>query len=170
MDSFFGIGAPEFILILVIAGMVMGPERIGRTARWLGRTTAQLQGISRSFIRQLNAELDVDGEKNELQGAWRDMQDLRRQIDDLKGELTAVTGGAFAEGQKSLADIKKEVERTIAPPSLISADPKSSKSPAEDSEMAGEGSETAAVSETPSVTSLPMKLPKRVDIADDPEE
>ncbi len=91
MDSFFGIGAPELILILVIAGMVMGPERIGRTARWLGRTSSQLQNISRSFIRQLNTELDLDGESNEIKGAWNDMQDMRRQIDELKGELMAVT-------------------------------------------------------------------------------
>ena len=28
MDSFFGIGLPEFVLILLIASVVMGPERI----------------------------------------------------------------------------------------------------------------------------------------------
>ncbi len=50
MDSFFGIGLPEFVLILVIAGMVMGPERIVRMARSLGVVTARLQNISRSFL------------------------------------------------------------------------------------------------------------------------
>ena len=58
MDSVFGIGLPEFILIMLIAGIVMGPERIARTARWLGKTTAQLQAISRGFVRQLTAEID----------------------------------------------------------------------------------------------------------------
>jgi len=156
MDSFFGIGAPELILILVIAGMVMGPERIGRTARWLGRTTAQLQGISRSFVRQLNAELDVDGEKDALKGAWNDMQDLRRQIDDLKGELTAVAGGALKDGENALADVKKEVERTIAPPSLAVS--------------SADVSETADVPETTDNPPPPVKLPKRIEVADDPEE
>ncbi|HMT22539.1 MAG TPA: twin-arginine translocase TatA/TatE family subunit, partial [Promineifilum sp.] len=42
MDNVFGIGLPEFVLILVIAGMVMGPERIARTARSLGVLTARL--------------------------------------------------------------------------------------------------------------------------------
>jgi Sec-independent protein translocase protein TatA len=150
MDSFFGIGAPELILILVIAGMVMGPERLGRTARWLGRTTAQLQAISRSFIRQLNAELDVDGETNELKGAWRDMQDLRRQLDDLKGEITAVAGGALNDGENALADVKKEFERTIAPPPFIPA--------------------TEESSETVDEPPPPVELPKRIEVADDPEE
>jgi len=150
MDSFFGIGAPELILILVIAGLVMGPERIGRTARWLGRTTAQLQGISRSFMRQLNAELDLDNETSELKSAWRDMQYLRRQIDDLKGELTAVAGGAFKEGEKALTDVKNEVERTIAPPSLTAA--------------------VVEESETDGDPPAPLELPKRLEVADDPEE
>ncbi|MCP5098981.1 MAG: twin-arginine translocase subunit TatB, partial [Chloroflexi bacterium] len=58
MDSFFGIGFPELVTILILAGIVMGPARIGRVARWLGRTTAQLQTISRGFMRQLSAELE----------------------------------------------------------------------------------------------------------------
>jgi len=149
MDSFFGIGAPELILILVIAGMVMGPERIGRTARWLGRTTSQLQNISRGFVRQLNAELDVDG-TDEIKGAWSDMQDLRRQINDLKGELTSVTHKALNDGKKPLADIKEEVERTIAPPSLMAA--------ASDDDAASDTRPPAP------------ELPKRIEVADDPEE
>ena len=149
MDSFFGIGAPELILILVIAGMVMGPERIGRTARWLGRTTSQLQNISRGFVRQLNAELDVDG-TDEIKGAFKDMQDLRRQIDDLKGELTSVNQNAFKDGKKPFVDIKEEVERTIAPPSLMAS---------------------ALNDKDATVAPLPApELPKRIEVADDPEE
>ena len=168
MDSFFGIGAPELILILIIAGMVMGPERIGRTARWLGRTTAQLQSISRSFIRQLNAELDADGEKDALTGTLREMQDLRRQLDDLKGELTAVTGGVFKEGENALTDIKKEVERTIAPPSLTSSSEKVSKT--EEVSKTVEVTETAEVAETAGDPLPSLKLPSRIEVADDPDE
>lgn len=159
MDSFFGIGAPELILILIIAGLVMGPERIGRTARWLGRTTAQLQNISRSFIRQLNAELDMDGENNELKGAWNDMQDLRRQIDELKGELTAVTGKAMQDANKMLAGTKDDVERMIAPPKFA---PKNNQK----SEPALEADGESGQLDIPP----PVTLPKRIEVADDPEE
>lgn len=160
MDSFFGIGAPELILILIIAGLVMGPERIGRTARWLGRTTAQLQNISRSFIRQLNAELDMDGEDNELKGAWNDMQDLRRQIDELKGELTAVTGSAIRDADKFLAETRREVQQTIAPPHMLAGP----------DEKNGSNAETSAAAQSDGVPPAPLKLPNRVDVADDPEE
>ncbi len=171
MDSFFGIGAPELILILVIAGMVMGPERIGRTARWLGKTSTQLQSISRTFMRQLNAELDLDGDANGLKSTLKDMQDLRRQLDDLKGELTAVTGGAFKDAQNSLAEVKQEVERTIAPPALIASQKEAEKT-AETVEAEAETAETAEAEtvETAEVPAPPIKLPKRIEIADDPDE
>ncbi len=159
MDSFFGIGAPELVLILIIAGMVMGPERIGHTARWLGRTTSQLQNISRTFIRQLNRELDLDGENNELKGAWSDMQDLRRQIDDLKGELTAVTGGAASDASKMLADTKAEIERTIAPPKFVQ--------PQKDDKVPVVPETGLENTDDPPA---PVKLPTRLEIADDPEE
>ena len=151
MDSFFGIGLPELILILVIAGVVMGPERIGRTARWLGRTSTQLQNISRTFVRQLNAEIDAAGETDELKGAWQDMQDLRRQIDDLRGELTSVTGAILNEGKKSIEETEKDLKRTIAPPRLQSID---------EQEKKVKNSENGRP---------PQVLPKRIEVDDDPE-
>lgn len=151
MDSFFGIGLPELILILVIAGVVMGPERIGRTARWLGRTSTQLQNISRSFVRQLNAEIDAAGDSDELKSAWQDMQDLRRQLDELKGELTSVTGAALNEGKKSIADTENELKRSIAPPKFRSLGERDIKPPESENGTAAQA------------------LPKRVDVVDDPE-
>ncbi|MDX1413108.1 MAG: twin-arginine translocase TatA/TatE family subunit [Candidatus Promineifilaceae bacterium] len=162
MDSFFGIGAPELILILVIAGIVMGPERIGRTARWLGRTSSQLQNISRAFIRQLNAEIDGDGESNEIRAAWSDMQDMRRQIEELKSELMSVTKSALNEGNRSLSGIKQEVEQTIAPPAMLKKVQDSDKSDADAANHAN-----SAALETPFI---PDQLPNRVTVPDDPEQ
>ena len=162
MDSFFGIGAPELILILVIAGMVMGPERIGHTARWLGRTSTQLQNISRSFIRQLNAELDLDGESSEVKGAWNDMLEMRRQIEELKGELMSVTKSALSEGTSALNETKQELERTIAPPALRRQQSK---------EPTGNGETKIVVMPVEEKTTPPaVKLPNRVEVPDDPEQ
>ena len=57
MDSLLGIGMPELVVILLLAGIVMGPERIRPVARWLGQALAQLQLLAASLIRQVNAEL-----------------------------------------------------------------------------------------------------------------
>lgn len=118
MDNIFGIGAPELILILLIAGIVMGPERIGRAARWLGKTTAQLQAISRSFMRQLNAELDGVDQSGDLRGAMDEVQELRRQIAELRSELLNSTDSSIRETRAILDDTRREVEQSIAPPNL----------------------------------------------------
>jgi Sec-independent protein translocase protein TatA len=149
MDSFFGIGLPELVLILLIAGIVMGPERIGIAARWLGKTTAQLQAISRGFVSQLNAELDGIQDANEIRGAIQDMQDLRSQLEELKQELMSVSNGAARDGRKALSEIQDEVERTIAPPQKLDPD---------------------TTSTNQQVTSLSSQdLPSRLVVSDDPE-
>jgi Sec-independent protein translocase protein TatA len=118
MDSFFGIGLPELIVILILAGIVMGPQRIGQVARWLGRTTAQLQLISRSFMRQLNAELEAADESGELKDAMQDIQDLQRQLAELRGEFRSATRGAVRESEKAVRESQELLQQSIRPPSL----------------------------------------------------
>lgn len=114
MDNIFGIGMPELILILIIAGVVMGPERIGKVARWLGKTSAQLQLISRSFMRQLNNELDGLDDGRALRDAMDEVKALRQELQSLRQEFTSVTITAAGEGKKAL----DEIENSIQPPSL----------------------------------------------------
>ncbi len=163
MDSFFGIGAPELILILVIAGMVMGPERIAHIARWLGKTTAQLQSISRSFLQQLNQELDGVDDGGALKDALGEMQSLRQELENLKGEFVATTQAATREGKSALKEVE-EATNSILPPSLTKSTTKSSNNKEE------EGAEETAVSPNKSNGTPPTTiLPTPLEISDDPD-
>ena len=162
MDSFFGIGAPELILILIIAGVVMGPERIAHIARWLGKTTAQLQNISRAFMHQLTQELDGVDDDGALKDALGEMQALRQELETLKGELTATTTAVSQEGQEAIQDIK-EVSNSILPPSLASVTQKETTDEADTAVSAnGNGHQTKE-------TSSPATLPTPIEVEDDPE-
>lgn len=113
MDSFFGIGGPELVVILLLAGLIMGPERIRDVARYLGRLTAQLQAISREFARQLNSELDsVEG--GAVRGSMEDMQELRREVQALRRELTAMPKTLARDGQRVLQESKEVVDEAMA--------------------------------------------------------
>ena len=106
MDSFFGIGLPELILILLLAGMVMGPQRIRQVARKLGRITAQLQKISREFARQLNAEIDsLDG--NEVRDSFSELRQLQDEVQALRHELSQAPRSAVDEARKAVADAQQ---------------------------------------------------------------
>jgi sec-independent protein translocase protein TatB len=114
MDSFFGIGLSELIAILILAGLVMGPQRIRQVARTLGQWTAVLQRYARQFTRQLNSELDAMD-----MGDLRDMRDeilqLRRQVTSLQDDLRT-EGRKFAQGTR---DITQETRNIIDPRQVI---------------------------------------------------
>lgn len=123
MDSFFGIGFAELIVILILAGLVMGPARIRQVARTLGRWTAQLQGISREFARQLNAELDSLDDGGEMKETMREMREMREELISLRKELNQVpkafiqdTKDAVEEG-KAVLDGQEPAYKPISRPS-----------------------------------------------------
>ena len=161
MDSFFGIGAPELVVILIIAGVVMGPERIAHIARWFGKTTAQLQTISRAFMHQLTQELDGVDDGEALKDALGEMQALRQELETLKGEFTSITAATTLEGQKAIQDIQ-DAQHSILPPSLSSVTNNGQKDDDAETAVSANGSNS-----TPST--LPTPLPTPIKVEDDPE-
>lgn len=162
MDSFFGIGFPELVLILIVAGIVMGPERIGQTARWLGRTTAQLQKISRGFVRQLNQELDSSGDGQAIKETMQELQQLRKELTDLRGEVNQTTKDATLSGRKAVDEIQNSIKPPSMKPPTLPMPPNNEGGPESESDHVN-GHNAAAES-----TAVP-KLPTPLDVPDDPE-
>lgn len=160
MDSVFGIGFAELVLILLIAGIVMGPQRIRHAARWLGLMTVKLQRISREFSRQLNEELDSLDTGDELRGAMQDVKELRRQVDELKRDLRNSTMSSVSAGRAAVHD-SRETLRSILPPDLVSKNPETTLAPEKPPQLPGEN--------RGGVPTPPLAIPKPVDVADDPE-
>lgn len=159
MESFFGIGLPELILILVIAGLVMGPERIGRVSRWLGKTTGQLQAISRGFVQQLQNEIDGIDDGEALKGAINEVQALRQELESLRSEFTTVTNKASKESKEAF----NALENSIKPPSLMPKLQDINKKSETDTAVAANGSNATGSASTPT------DLPNLIDVPDDPE-
>ena len=69
--DFFGIGTNELLVILVLAAVILGPERLARTAREIGKLARNLKSYFSSLSDELKTELDI-------------LDDLNRAKDDLK--------------------------------------------------------------------------------------
>jgi sec-independent protein translocase protein TatB len=162
MDSIFNIGGPELLMILLLAGIVMGPKRIQVVAHWLGRMTAQLQAISRGFARQLNAELAAVDEGGELKGSFDEIQELRRQLNDLKKEITSVAMSSVGEIKSTVDGTREMVNHSIMPPNFGANTKK--KDEGEKKEKSEDGDDTDIILPSP-----PLTLPSIIDIADDPD-
>jgi sec-independent protein translocase protein TatB len=176
MDSVFGIGLPELILVAVLAGMVMGPERIVRMARTLGLMTARLQGVSRAFLRQLSAELDSADSDGQLRDTLDELQQLRRQVAELRSEVLTIAGGTAAEGKQVMRELK-EAQNAIMPPNLMAVSRSSAPLAATPTEpvyrppsLFPEPSTANGASHANGLTPSPtMPLPRRLDVTDDPD-
>lgn len=85
-----GIGFPELVLIMVVALVVLGPQRLPEVARMLGKAYGQLRRASEEFqqtIRQDLAAIDRQEDINlnkavvaELRERFADVADLQTTI------------------------------------------------------------------------------------------
>jgi sec-independent protein translocase protein TatB len=64
MDSFFGIGLFELVMIAIIALVVLGPERLPGAMREVGKYARQLRDVSNEFQSQFSEELKMLDEIN----------------------------------------------------------------------------------------------------------
>ncbi|HTP00164.1 MAG TPA: twin-arginine translocase TatA/TatE family subunit [Anaerolineales bacterium] len=67
----FGIGTNELLIIFVLAAIVLGPERLARTAREIGKLIRNFKAYFTSLSEELKTELDV-------------LDDLKKAGNDLK--------------------------------------------------------------------------------------
>ena len=58
--DFFGIGAGELILILLIALIIWGPGRLPKIARTLGSVTRQLRKATSDFTTTIAREVELE--------------------------------------------------------------------------------------------------------------
>ena len=64
----FGIGMPELIVILVVALVVLGPQRLPELARTLGKAMAEFRRQTSDVLDEFQAQT-LDDEKSRRQAA-----------------------------------------------------------------------------------------------------
>jgi len=90
----FGIGMPEFLLILVVALVVLGPKKLPELARSLGRGLAELKKTT----GDLKQNIDFGDDLNKIQ----------KDLQEVKSDLAGVIDTNFL--QDTIPDYLKESE------------------------------------------------------------
>ncbi len=81
----FGIGATELLVILVLAAIFLGPEKMielaGQLGRWVAKLRAETSDISREFRDAFDLELgDLKQEVNEVKHDIEGLKDVRAEL------------------------------------------------------------------------------------------
>jgi len=86
--NFFGIGIPELLLILVIALIVFGPERLPEIGRSIGKAVRDFRQMSAGFTsewQELSKELEEAA--SEVQ---RGVKDVEAELGELESDIEKV--------------------------------------------------------------------------------
>lgn len=104
----FDIGFSELILIGVVALVVIGPERLPRTARTLGLLFGRLQRYVNEVKADINREMELDELRRlrkEVQGAAQDLQQsVTRAAAEVESGVRGVEQQLNEAGRAATAD------------------------------------------------------------------
>ena len=122
----FDIGFSEILVIGVVALVVIGPERLPKTARTLGLLFGRLQRYVNEVKADINREMELDELrrlKSEMQGAAREFEssvhsaanEVASGVRDVERELNAAA--AQSPGAASETKPAPAADAAAAPPS-----------------------------------------------------
>jgi sec-independent protein translocase protein TatA len=83
-----GIGLPELMLILVLALLVLGPQRLPEVARLVGRAYAQLRRASEEFQQTIRQDLATLERQEDAQRNKAVAEEIRERFADLENLCT----------------------------------------------------------------------------------
>lgn len=73
----FGVGTNELLVIMLLAVIILGPQRMARTAREAGKLVRNLKAYFASLSDELKTELDLLDDVKELQEVKRDLTNIK---------------------------------------------------------------------------------------------
>jgi sec-independent protein translocase protein TatB len=96
----FDIGFSEIVVIGVVALVVIGPERLPKTARTLGHLFGRLQ----RYVNEVKADINREMELDELRKLQREMQGAAREFQQ------SVTSAA-SDMQAGIRNVERELNQ-----------------------------------------------------------
>jgi sec-independent protein translocase protein TatB len=110
----FGVDFSEIMVIMIVALIVLGPERLPKVARTMGEWWGRLQ----RYITRIKMDVTTSMELDEL-------RELERKI---KAEADALERTVHQAGNNINQEVRK-LEKEIEPPAPVSSNPTSPAEP-----------------------------------------
>lgn len=115
----FGIGMAEFMVIMAVALIIVGPEDLPKVARWLAKAIKYL----RRSIKEITEAINMDEEIREVKEAGAMLRDTVHDINPISG-ITDELDAVKRETQEAIKPLKEFVDFSDVPKMITGTDPK----------------------------------------------
>lgn len=118
----FGIGSTEFLVILLVALLVLGPKSLSKISRTVGKYMGEFRRVSTDFQRTLNAEV-AEEERKDAREAVRRKAEAARAARARREEAKALEAKPEAPAQAEAsqhADAPQQADAAACPSSSAS--------------------------------------------------
>jgi len=99
----FDIGFSEIVVIGVVALVVIGPERLPKTARMLGHLFGRLQRYVNEVKADINREMELD-----------ELRRLKRDVESAARDIQQSVASAQAEVKATVSSIETDLNSAVA--------------------------------------------------------
>ncbi len=103
----FGVGITEFLFILAIAMIVLGPDRLPEAMGRLGRMVRQLRVWAHEFRAEFDEEIQLL--RGEVEALQREAELTRQELQEIHAEVAATVGEAQEDLDSAAQDIATEL-------------------------------------------------------------
>lgn len=104
----FGISSTEFLIILVIALVVIGPQKLPEMIRTVGKWVGKIQHFTKSVKNDLTNEFELDEIKRSIEELKQssELQKLKSELDSTKSQVTQ----SMHSFESSITETKSGIE------------------------------------------------------------
>ena len=103
----FGVGITEFLFILAIAMIVLGPDRLPEAMGQLGRMVRKVRGWAYEFRAEFDEEIQLL--RGEVEALQREAELTRQELQEIHAEVAATVGEAQEDLDSAAQDIASEL-------------------------------------------------------------
>jgi Tat protein translocase TatB subunit len=99
MFDFLGIGMGEILLILLVALLVVGPEKIPEIARKTAKVARALKKTTSDLMAEVNREIEME-EKLPVESAMKTVQSAMPPVPELSEEAITLENAPEVKSEK----------------------------------------------------------------------
>ena len=103
----FGVGITEFLFILAIAMIVLGPDRLPEAMGQLGRMVRKVRAWAYEFRAEFDEEIQLL--RGEVEALQREAELTRQELQEIHAEVAATVGEAQEDLDTAAQDIASEL-------------------------------------------------------------